>query len=59
MLLLFNLKTPIVLAIVWALYALSYFGIMRKMGLGGRFALLPFVAELLVPRARDPSSSSA
>ena len=50
MLLLFNLKTPIVLAIVWALYALAYFGIMRKMGLGGRFALLPFVAEWKMAR---------
>lgn len=45
MLLLFYLRMPIVLAIVWALHALAYFGIMRKMGLDGRLALLPFVAE--------------
>ncbi len=32
-------------AVTWVLYALAYFGVLRKMGIDGKWALIPLAAE--------------
>ncbi|MDO5455697.1 MAG: clostripain-related cysteine peptidase, partial [Eubacteriales bacterium] len=45
MLIFFFWRNPAVLAVVWVICALIYCGIMRKMGIGIKYALVPVVAE--------------
>ena len=55
---LFFFRSITLLAVLWALYAASYFGILRKMGLDTRLALVPLFAEHGMSRKLFPSMRS-
>ena len=41
----FFIRSISLFVIIWAVHSVSYFGVLRKMGLGGEWALFPLVAE--------------
>ena len=55
---LFFFRNIVQLAVLWALYTASYFGILRKMGLDTRLALVPLFAEHGMSRKLFPSMRS-